>query len=295
MRRDKRTGLSMLEMLVVVSMVGGLSLVAMRLMDQVHTSLKSQKEIEMRAELFQVLQRVSTRIDCARTLASAPSGVGPITLYGRATGGPVLVEAQGSNFGRFSVIANHLASNEVQIRAASFQSPPSNPRSQLTSPSSAFTKKKIGDGVWSWATVDSLIASDFSMLATLCDPSTGTSTAAAPADFLCSGGYAIKGFSSGVPVCTAIASSTPSYTPPAQTYTPPAQTYTPPAQTGPIGGGNCSVYNQYNAPHPSCAGHCGGSGSCPSTWTFWGTGMPGGCSRGTSTYGSGGTSFTCVQ
>ena len=56
---------------------------------------------------------------------------------------------------------------------------------------------------------------------------------------------------------------------------------------GTTGGGSCTPYNCVDGYG------CGGTANCPSTWSFWGTGMLGGCVPGHSQTGFTGTSFSC--
>lgn len=181
----------------------------MRMMDNINTGLKSQKDIEMRTELFQVLQRVKNSIDCAVTLAAPVSDVSPIEIYKRNASGVVLAGLNGSNFRRFSIVANKLPGDKIEIKAASFITPPSEPRSMLSASDSSFTRKKIGTNVWSWATTESLMAMEFSELSTLCDgyataPSTTPTGSAILPDFYCPPGKALVGASGGAPICEGV-------------------------------------------------------------------------------------------
>lgn len=155
----------------------------------------------MRAELFQVLQRVSNSVDCGSSVAS---GTAPAAALNKKGGG-VLVPAQGANFGRFSVVANvNSLGSGFEILAASFISPPANPRNELAADTSKFAKKKIGGGNWSWSQTGDLISKSFSEFQTICDVSgTSASTSTFPlANFSCPSGRYVGGFdSSGKPIC----------------------------------------------------------------------------------------------
>lgn len=62
-------------------------------------------------------------------------------------------------------------------------------------------------------------------------------------------------------------------------------------EKGVVGGGNCTPYFCDALQNMTC----GGSPGCSKiTWDFWGAGRKGGCSKGRSTYVSGGTSFSCI-
>jgi hypothetical protein len=180
------------------------------MMDNINTGLKSQKDIEMRTELFQVLQRVKNSIDCAATLAAPVTDGSPIEIYKRNASGVVLVGLNGSNFGRFSIVANKLPGDLIEIKAASFITPPSEPRSMLNAPDSSFTKKKIGTNVWSWVTTGSLMAMEFSELSILCDGYATAPSTSAPSggailpDFYCPPGKALVGASGGAPICEGV-------------------------------------------------------------------------------------------
>ena len=137
---------SLLEIMVALALLGMMTLGITRMMDNINVGLKSQKDVEMRTELFQVLNWINSSVDCNKTMVSAPplptSGGSPIALYRRGASTSPMVNNEGSNFGRFSVIANLLPSSEIQIQAASFKTPPSSSRDHLSDPESTFTKKR---------------------------------------------------------------------------------------------------------------------------------------------------------
>lgn len=211
--QGKSQGFSLVEIVVSLGILGIASMGVLRMMSDISTGLKSQKDIEMRVELFQALQRVKNSVDCA---TSGPSVGNPAAATLIKRGGGVLLPPDGGNFGRFSLVANMMTpSPGIKILAASFKVAPQAPRSKLAAPEDQYNKKNIGIGNWSWLATEQFISTQFSELATICDTpaaadgSSGGGSPSSLANFSCPSGQFVTSFSStGMPICATGVSNT---------------------------------------------------------------------------------------
>lgn len=199
----QESGLTIIEMMVGVGILGIAAMGFSRLIQQVSFASKGQNDLEMRVELFQVLQRVANNVDCK---SSAASGSPPAATLNKIGGG-VLIPEQGANFGRFSVVVNQNSPGKgFKILAASFASPPDNPREKLGADDSVFSKKKIGTAIWNWEQTGKVISKYFSEFEVIC--SAGAAVSTIP-DMQCNAGEYLYGFYNGGPKCAKLPTSAP--------------------------------------------------------------------------------------
>lgn len=174
---NQKAGFSLVSVMVSIGLAGGLLMVLLRASASNKVISDSSKTMEIRAELFRSLQTLSAKVDCSSTISSfksdnpnlqdIPQDGMPVKLL-RYPSSEVIVDLNGSRYGRFSYVADIMPGNSIKLRFAAFKNEQSSPRSHLKSGSDSLfqTTEKT---VWNFDNSAELADKYFPSYINLCE------------------------------------------------------------------------------------------------------------------------------
>ena len=165
------SGFSMTSVLVSMGIAGLISMILMQNMDNLRTISDSERNMQIRTELFQSMSQLTNLVDCSATISDADTSDIPpkgkkISLLQQGSG-DILVSTLGTRRGLFSYVADIMPDYSIQLRAAAFKKKTSNPRKENDSGNKDLFLK-VGKRVWDFEFTDRVKEKYFPSLAILC-------------------------------------------------------------------------------------------------------------------------------
>jgi len=145
------SGFSMTSVLVSMGIAGLISMILMQNMDNLRTISDSERNMQMRTELFQSMSQLTNLVDCSATISGVDTSEIPpkgkkISLLQQGSG-DILVSTLGARRGLFSYVADIMPDSSIRLRAAAFKKKTSNPRKEIDSGNKDLFLK-VGKRVW---------------------------------------------------------------------------------------------------------------------------------------------------
>ena len=165
------SGFSMTSVLVSMGIAGLISMILMQNMDNLRTISDSERNMQMRTELFQSMSQLTNLVDCSATISGVDTSEIPpkgkkISLLQQGSG-DILVSTLGARRGLFSYVADIMPDSSIRLRAAAFKEKTSNPRKEIDSGNKDLFLK-VGKRVWDFELTDKVKEKYFPSLSTLC-------------------------------------------------------------------------------------------------------------------------------
>ena len=165
------SGFSMTSVIVSMGIVGIISMILMQNMDNLRTISDSERNMQMRTELFQSMSQLTNLVDCSATISGVDTSQIPpkgkkISLIQQGSG-DILVSTLGTRRGLFSYVADIMPDSSIRLRAAAFKKKTSNPRKEIDSGNKDLFLK-VGKRVWDFELTDKVKEKYFPSLAILC-------------------------------------------------------------------------------------------------------------------------------
>jgi len=165
------SGFSMTSVLVSMGIAGLISMILMQNMDNLRTISDSERNMQMRTELFQSMSQLTNLVDCSATISGVDTSEIPpkgkkVSLIQQGSG-DILVSTLGTRRGLFSYVADIMPDSSIRLRAAAFKRDTENPRAAIDSGNDDLFLK-VGKRVWDFEFTGMVKDKYFPSLAILC-------------------------------------------------------------------------------------------------------------------------------